>query len=455
MDDPSRQLLTHTGASAASSGGACPHHLCKRVIIGDVKRFSSSPLLVDGLKNNTWYQLRVGAGNLAGDGPLSNPCAPVRTLALPAPVTGLRISVMTPTLTRLAWNCLDECAKEATFFDVRYFPVSLDLRQLAGPRSSSSGQMLVNATASHTAYSVDLHLDIANLTSSSGIILHIYAGSRQGQEDKGTTMTKEDKGTTITLPSAASHLRVTSSTEYALSFAWQPHPAADTFQVLFARPLEEGEDPDTAPPFRPAAPETALSTLTVAGLLTAVDYRFKVVSKVKGVTPFDLLGSNILQAAPSGLPFKPLSVRVTASWSSQVSLAWQPSPQGPHPQRYRVEFARVDAAGNAIETYGRPVETVLTSTTITGLGSILQGQGDNPSGVALQFRVYAGSHKEFEVEGTLVDLPLVSAIGQSRALQVRGSSEVPTLGAVAISLQWLPPPGAWPYVQALHMNAAC
>ena len=120
----------------------------------------------------------------------------------------------------------------------------------------------------------------------------------------------------------------------------------------FARPLQEGEDAAAAPPFRPAAPETALSSLTVAGLLTAVEYRFKVVSKVNGVTPFDLLGSNILQAAPSGLPVKPLSVRVTATLSSQVSLAWQPSALGPRPQRYRVEYARVDASGNLLEDYG-------------------------------------------------------------------------------------------------------
>jgi hypothetical protein len=220
VDDPSRQ----------------PFHLTKGIgslgqlqdIAGNsqLKRFTSSPLMVTGLKNNTWYQLRVGAGNLAGDGPLSNPCAPVRTLALPAPATNLRISFMTTTLTRLTWNCLDECAKEATFFDVRYFPVSLDFRKIAGPSSSSSGQLIVNVIAKVViSYSVDLNIDIANYTSSSGIVFHIYSGSWQGQEDKGAT---------ITLPSAATDLRVTSSTEYALSFAWQPHLAADTFQVPFA-----------------------------------------------------------------------------------------------------------------------------------------------------------------------------------------------------------------------------
>jgi len=210
--------------------------------------------------------------------------------------------------------------------------------------------------------------------------------------------------------------------------------------VLFARPLREGEDAETAPPFRPAAPETALSSVTVAGLLTAQVYRFKVVSKVQGLTPFDIIGSNILQAAPSGLPQQPEFVRVLASWSSQVLLSWKPSPLGPRPQRYRVVYARVDAGGIPTEPFGRPVETLGTSTTITGLGAILSGVVGDVMGVGLQFTVYAGSHKEFESAGSRVNVPLISPIGPARAVVVRGASSVPTWGAVAVSLEWLPPP---------------
>jgi len=271
----------------------------------------SSPLIVTGLKNNTWYQLRVGAGNLAGDGPLSPPSAPVKTLALPAPVTNLRITEMTISRTRLEWRCEDACSKAATYFNVVWAPFSGDLAASAG--AASRGQTRVNVTAQMPAdYFLEIDLDIAAPASDSGIIFQIFSGSLQGQEDKGTT---------LTLPSAASSLRVISSTDFSLSFAWDPHPAADTFQVLFARPLREGEGEATAPPFRAAAPETQLSSLTVAGLLTAVSYRFKVVSKVAGITPFDIIGSNILEAAPSGLPLRP----------AEVPFRAQPSAFHPHP----------------------------------------------------------------------------------------------------------------------------
>ena len=381
-----------------------------------------------GLKNNTWYQLRVGAGNLAGDGPLSPPSAPVKTLALPAPVTNLRITEMTIARTRLDWRCEDACSKEATFFKVIWEPYSAELAAVAD--ASSSGQTKINVTQQADAdYLVEIDLDITAHASSSGIVFRIFSGSQQGQEDKGAT---------ITLPSAAQGLRVTSSTEFSLSFAWDPHPAADTFQVLFARPLREGEDEASAPPFRAAAPETQISSLTVAGLLTAVSYRFKVVSKVKDITPFEILGSNILEAAPSGLPLPPEGVRVTASFASQITLSWEAAATGPRPQRYRVLYARADAAGNPVEQYGRPIETTTTATTITGLGAILDGT--LAQAVALQFRVFAGSHKEFEDAGSSVDLPLVSPIGPARSLEVSGSSSVPTFGAISISLSWLPPP---------------
>ena len=336
---------------------------------------------------------------------------------------------------------------------------------------------------------------------------------------------QEDRGATVTLPSAARNLRVISSTPFALTFTWEPHPAADTFQVgcmetaqlcvlayaarsmrlllactvtkahndasqvLFARPLREGEDMNSAPPFRPAAPETSLSSLTVAGLLTDVEYRFKVstrvqstlptfrpllcaaptpntrrpnlnslnsqhqvVSKVRGITPFDILGSNVLQAAPSGLPLPPASVRVIATWSSQVQLEWTPATFGPRPQRYRVAYARVNFNGENVEAFGRPLETVDTSTTITGLGAILEDLG-SLGAAGLQFKVFAGSHKEFETAGRKVKLILVSPIGPARGVSLRGASSVPTWGAVAISLTWLPPPdGVQPHAYRITVT---
>ena len=77
---------------------------------------------------------------------------------------------------------------------------------------------------------------------------------------------------------------------------------------------------------------------------------------------------------------------------------------------------------------------------IAGLAHIL-GDEEALSGTAgLQFKVYAGSYKEFETSGTQVKLLVISAISPARQLEVRGASSVPTWGAVAISLAWLPPP---------------
>ena len=83
---------------------------------------------------------------MTGDGPVSLPSPVIRTLALPAVVTQLRITEMTSTMTKLEWQCMGECAKEATFFRIQYFPVSDELRELAGLSSESSGDQRMNLT---------------------------------------------------------------------------------------------------------------------------------------------------------------------------------------------------------------------------------------------------------------------------------------------------------------------
>jgi hypothetical protein len=417
MDDPSRSLLTYT-----SNG---------KILL---RRFNVSPINLTGLQNNTWYQVRVGASNLAGDGALSLPSAPSRTLALPAPVTDLRITEMTVSTTRLEWRCERECSKAARWFTVLYAPFDASLLAAAlrsTSSSRSSGQVQVNVTAGATTaadYMVQVSLDLSNPISNTGTVFRVYAASPQGQEEEGAT---------ITLPSAARDLQISSSTDFTLSFSWTPHVAADTFQVLFARPLRQGEDASVAPPFRPAAPETSLSTCSVAGLITGASYRFKVVSRVRGTTPYDLFGSNVVETRPSGLPLPPSLVRVTASRPSEIDLSWE---VGSRALRYRVVYAIVDAGGLPTEPFGRPLETFGTSATITGLDVILSKQEAGQRGVALQFKVFAGSYNDFEIVGAVVNLPLISPIGPARAVVVRGSSSVPTWGAVAVSLDWLAAP---------------
>ena len=343
IDDPKRQLVRDSAS-------------------GQLTRFSGSPVVISGLRNNTWYQVRVGASNLAGDGPLSPPSSPVRLLALPAPATGLHIESMTLASLRVGWSCAENCAGIATHFVVVYEPAAAAAAAAAGPESEVSGTRRVNATGAVTqAYFIELAVDLSDSRAQDGVMVRVYSASAQGVEDRGAS---------LTLPGPATDLRVTSSTEFSLSFTWIPRAPADTFQLLFARPLRAGEDAASAPPMRPAAPETALSSVTVAGLLTGVRYRFSVVSKVSGVTPFGLLGSNELEAAPSGLPEPPALVRVTATFSSQVQLAWSPAATGAPPQRYRVLYARVNALGEALEPFGRPVETTALTTTVTGISFV-------------------------------------------------------------------------------------
>jgi hypothetical protein len=167
MDDPSRVLVMSVGGDGAMQ----------------LKRFSTSPIRVTGLQNNTWYRLRVGASNLAGDGTLSPPCEPVRTLALPAPVTALQIAQLTSSSARLQWTCHGECSRTATFFMVLYSPVSAGLEQAgAGASSSTSGSLRVNISAlASVSYHVDLPVDSSHELASSGLVFRVFAGSVQGQ----------------------------------------------------------------------------------------------------------------------------------------------------------------------------------------------------------------------------------------------------------------------------------
>ncbi|EKX40006.1 hypothetical protein GUITHDRAFT_113999 [Guillardia theta CCMP2712] len=356
-----------------------------------VATFLSSPAQLTGLKRGTWYQLQVAAQNLAGQGAWSDNSSLVRTLSLPSAVSHLNVSQLNPNSVVLSWSPSPGASSYKLVWSATQ-PLNPSFVLLTGDKTQYQHNFVfVNPLQ---------------------VTYTIFAGDATAFEDQGRT---------VILPSAAQNFQITAGTQNSITFSWTPNPAANVFQIRFSR----------SPTFdnsRPAAPETSLTHQTVAGLLPDKLYFFKVFSRTSGATPYELFGSDLLNATASDLPLPLVSAAVTATSSSQVSLRWSPSPLGPRPTKFRVLWASQPLPCNGSLTasqFGNPLETEREEATITGL-QLEQ---------AIAIVVYAGNLKGFEQVGSSL-LACVSPVAPVTQALVRGTSAGSQLG---VTLNWRPP----------------
>ena len=356
---------------------------------------------VTGLMRDAWYEFYVFAGSTAGIGLPSDPFW-LKTAALPVPVTGLNISMISRDTVRLVWNVMDSSLCTGGYNGNCTYQVTWDPPTPEGSMAYTTRREGPTGVVYYENF-FDHKVDF-----SQGSIQYnyrVYAGD-------DLTNLYEQFGTPITLPAAATEFKVVSATENSLTFSWNPDPAADTYQVY----MSSGQLA-----YRAASAETAETFIRVEGLANGLPYNFNVYSKTQGRTPFEYFGSNVVRAVPAGLSAAPKDLQVVATTQSTVSLQWKAGDDAPA-VRYKI-LRSVD--GSPYFAYPQDIEVLRgapNSVLITDLSD----------SSAYAFKIFAGNFNGFEERGSEV-VENIQPVGRVRDLSIRGVSDT------SVTIDWLPP----------------